>query len=163
MAVYLPLVAVLLLGGSAITVATSVLIALVAVVLVLFVALRYGGAISAWAAHESDEVVLLTTFGAVLLVAGLAQRLQVSSAIGAFLVGIALSGPIAEQSHRLLAPLRDLFAAAFFFFFGLEIDPASLPPQLPLAAGLGLIPRVTKVVRGFWAPGRIGADRPGRW
>src|SRR6202035_2692943 len=113
---------------SAITVATSVLIALVAVALVLFVALRYGGAISAWAAHESDEVVLLTTFGAVLLVAGLAQRLQVSSAVGAFLVGVALSGPLAKQTHRLLGPLRDLFAALFFLFFGLQIDPATLPP-----------------------------------
>ena len=65
-----------------------------------------------------------------LLVAGLAQRLQVSAAVGAFLVGIALSGPIVEQTHRLLSPLRDLFAATFFFFFGLEIDPACLPPSL---------------------------------
>jgi len=79
------------------------------------------------------------------------------AAIGAFLVGIALSGPIAEKSHRLLAPLRDLFAAAFFFFFGLEIDPASLPPQLPLAAGLALITGVTKLLTGYWAAGRIGA------
>ena len=53
------------------------------------------------------------------MVAGLAQRFQVSAAIGAFLVGIAVSEPIMEQSHRLFAPLRDLFAATFFFFFGL--------------------------------------------
>jgi CPA2 family monovalent cation:H+ antiporter-2 len=162
MAVYLPLVAVLLLGGSAITVATSVLIALVAVTLVLFVALRYGGAISAWAAHESDEVVLLTTFGAVLLVAGLAQRLQVSSAIGAFLVGVALSGPIAQQSHRLLAPLRDLFAATFFFFFGLEIDPATLPPVALPALALGVVTALTKALTGYWAARRAGIDRRGR-
>ena len=162
MAVYLPLVAVLLLGGSAITVATSVLIALVAVTLVLFVALRYGGAISAWAAHESDEVVLLTTFGAVLLVAGLAQRLQVSSAIGAFLVGVALSGPIAQQSHRLLAPLRDLFAATFFFFFGLEIDPATLPPVALPALALGVVTALTKALTGSWAARRAGIDRRGR-
>jgi len=76
---------------------------------------------------------LLTIFGAVLLVAGVAQHFQVSSAIGPFLVGIALSGPIAEQSHRLLGPLGDLFAATFFFFFGLEINPATLVPALPLA------------------------------
>jgi CPA2 family monovalent cation:H+ antiporter-2 len=162
MAVYLPLVAVLLLGGSAITVATSVLIALVAVALVLFVALRYGGAISAWAAHESDEVVLLTTFGTVLLVAGLAQRLQVSSAIGAFLVGVALSGPIAQQSHRLLAPLRDLFAATFFFFFGLEIDPSTLPSVALPALTLGVVTALTKALTGYWAARRAGVDRRGR-
>jgi CPA2 family monovalent cation:H+ antiporter-2 len=114
------------------------------------------------AAHQSDEIILLTIFGAVLLVAGLAQRFQVSSAIGAFLVGIAVSGPIAEQSHRLLAPLRDLFAATFFFFFGLQIDPSMLAPALPVAVGLGVITGATKVLTGYWAAGRIGVDRQGR-
>jgi CPA2 family monovalent cation:H+ antiporter-2 len=66
---------------------------------------------------QADEMVLLSTFGAVLLVAGLAQRLQISSAVGAFLVGVTLSGPIAHRSQRLLAPLRDLFAATFFLFW----------------------------------------------
>jgi len=76
-------------------------------------------------------------------------------------VGIALSGPIAEQSHRLLAPLRDLFAATFFFFFGLEINPATLPPALPLALALGLVTAFTKVLTGYWAAKRAGIDRRG--
>jgi K+:H+ antiporter subunit KhtU len=100
------------------------------------------------AAHQSDEIILLTTFGAVLLVGGVAQRLQVSAAIGAFLVGIALSGPLAHRSQQLLAPLRDLFAATFFFFFGLEIDPASLIPALPFAAVLAIVTAATKAVTG---------------
>jgi CPA2 family monovalent cation:H+ antiporter-2 len=112
--------------------------------------------------HESDEVILLTMFGAVLLVAGLAQQLQVSAAIGAFLVGIAMSGPIADQSHRLVAPLRDLFAATFFFFFGLEIDPKTLVPALPLAIALGVITAITKVLTGVWAARREGIDGAGR-
>jgi len=33
--------------------------------------------------HELDEILLLTTFGVVLLVGGLAHRLQVSATIGA--------------------------------------------------------------------------------
>src|SRR5882672_6657691 len=131
MAIYLPLVAVLLAGGSTARMALSVSLALATVLLVLTVAVRYGFALSRVVAHESDEIVLLTIFGAVLLVAGAAQRVQVSAAIGAFLVGIAVSGPMAEQTHRLLAPLRDLFAATFFFFFGLQIDPATLPSALP--------------------------------
>ena len=76
-------------------------------------------------------------------------------------MGIALSGPIAEQSHRLLAPLRDLFAATFFFFFGLEINPATLPPALPLALALGLVTAFTKVLTGYWAAKRAGIDRRG--
>jgi CPA2 family monovalent cation:H+ antiporter-2 len=120
--------------------------------------LRYGQQLSRIVAHQSDEIILLTIFGAVLLVAGVAQRFNVSAAIGAFLLGIAISGSVAEQSHRLLSPLRDLFAATFFLFFGLEIDPASLVPALPLAAGLGVITVLTKVLTGYWAARRAGMD-----
>src|SRR3984893_4251583 len=162
MAVYLPLMAVLLVGGGAQKVILSVFFAIATVVLILLVALRYGPQISKFFLHESDEIILLTTFGAVLLVGGLADRLQVSAAIGAFLVGIALSGPVAERSRRLVAPLRDLFAATFFFFFGLQIDPRTLPGVTPLAVGLGLVSGLTKVLTGYWAAGRAGVDRQGR-
>ena len=154
MAVYLPLVAVLLIGQSFTSALIAILIALVTVSTVLFIALRYGKKFSFFIAHQSDEVILLTTFGLVLLVAGLAQRLQVSAAIGAFLIGIALSEPIAERTHKLLVPSRDLFAAIFFLFFGLQIDPASLPPVLLLAVLLGLITALTKVLTGSWAARR---------
>jgi CPA2 family monovalent cation:H+ antiporter-2 len=162
MAVYLPLVAVLLAGGGPARMAMSVSLALAAVLLVLALAVRYGVPLSRVVAHQSDEIVLLTIFGAVLLVAGAAQRLQVSAAIGAFLVGIAVSGPMAERTHRLVAPLRDLFAATFFFFFGLQIDPATLPSALPSAVLLGVVTAVTKVLSGFWATRRTGVDRRGR-
>ena len=161
MAVYLPLCAVLLIGGGAARVAVSVSVATISATLILFVAVRYGRQISKFAAHESDEVILLTTFGSVLLVAGIAQRLQVSAAIGAFLAGIALSGPIAEQSRRVLAPLRDLFAAMFFFFFGLQIAPATLPRALPLAIVLAAVTAATKILTGYWASRRAGVDRRG--
>src|SRR6266853_673122 len=153
MAVYLPLMAVLLVGGSAQKVIFSVFIAIVTVVVILLVALRFGGQISQFFLHESDEIILLTTFGAVLLVGGLAHRLQVSAAIGAFLVGIALSGPIAEKSRRLIAPLRDLFAATFFFFFGLQIDPRTLPSVMLLAVALVVTSAFTKLATGYWAAG----------
>ena len=72
-----------------------------------------------------------------MLVAGIAQQLQVSAAVGAFLVGIALSGPLAHTARELLTPLRDLFAAVFFVFFGLQTDPADLPPVAGLAVAAG--------------------------
>ena len=162
MALYLPLVAVLLIGQNWLSGLISILIALVTVSLVLFVAIRYGENISRNISHESNEIILLTTFGMILLVAGLAQRLQVSAAIGAFLVGIALSGPIAERAHDLISPLRDLFAATFFFFFGLQIDPATLPPVILLAVALGLVTALTKILTGWWAARRAGIDRAGQ-
>lgn len=161
MAVYLPIVAVLLVGGEAGKVVLSVLIAVSAVFFVLFVAVRYGQRLSEFAAHESDEIILLTVLGSVLLVGGIAQRLQVSAAIGAFLVGIAVSGPIREQSHRLVAPLRDFFAAIFFFFFGLQINPASLVSVAGIAAALGLVTAITKIASGYWAARRTGNDKQG--
>lgn len=162
MAVYLPLVAVLLVGGGALKIAVSVSVAVVTVFLVLVIAIRFGNRLSIFFAHESDEVILLTAFGAVLLVAGISQRLQVSAAIGAFLVGIAVSDQMAKQSHRLLSPLRDLFAVAFFFFFGLEIDPSSLPPALVPAVILAIVTTLTKILSGYWAARRLGLDRQAR-
>ena len=154
MAVYLPVVSVLLAGGGGARIAVSVSIAVAVVLLVLLIALRYGAQLSRLASHESDEIVLLTTLGITLLVAGTAQRFQVSAAVAAFLVGIALSGPIAEQARRLVAPLRDLFAATFFFLFGLEVNPATLLPALPVALALGAATAATKVLSGV-----LGARR----
>lgn len=161
MAVFLPLCGVLLIGGSPAKMVVAVCLAAVTALLILFVAVRWGRQISRLASHESDEVILLTTFGSVLLVSGIAERMQVSASIGAFLTGIALSGPIAEQSRRVLAPLRDLFAATFFFFFGLQISPATLPPAMPLAILLGVVTAATKILTGYWASRRAGADRQG--
>lgn len=162
MAVYLPLVGVLLAGGGFATVALSVSIAILVIFIVLFVAVKYGKTLSHIAGHQSDEIILLTILGTILLVAGVAQRFQVSAAIAAFLVGIAVSGPLAEQSHRLFGPLRDLFAATFFFFFGLQIDPATLPQAIPVAVSLGLTTALTKILTGYQAARKTAEDRRGR-
>jgi len=161
MAVYLPLMAVLLAGGDTRRIVVSESAAVAAVFFVLFVAVRYGQKLSRFAAHESDEIILLSVLGTVLLVGGVAQQLQISAAIGAFLVGIAVSGPMREQSHRLMAPLRDFFAAIFFFFFGLQINPASLVSVLGMAIGLGILTAATKLAGGYWAARRLGVDGRG--
>jgi CPA2 family monovalent cation:H+ antiporter-2 len=84
MAVYLPLVAVLLIGQGFVSGSIAIIIALVTVGAVLFIALRYGRKLSNFISHQSDEAILFATLGLVLLIAGIAKRLQVSAAIGAF-------------------------------------------------------------------------------
>lgn len=163
MAVYLPLVAVLLAGSGLAAGLTSLAVAVAAVTVVLVGALRYGEPVSRVLHSRSDEALLLTTFGLVLLVAGLAQRLQVSSAIGAFLVGIALSGQVAERARDLLSPLRDLFAAVFFVFFGLQVDPGTIPGVAALALGLGVVTAATKIATGYWSARRAGISVRGRF
>ncbi|HZA81220.1 MAG TPA: cation:proton antiporter, partial [Actinomycetes bacterium] len=163
MAAYLPLVTGLLVGGGLLASVVPVGVALATVALVLVVAVRYGEALSRLVFTPNSEVLLLIILGVALVVAGLAQELQVSAAVGAFLVGIALSGEAAEAAHDLLAPLRDLFAAVFFVFFGLQTDPRSIPPVALAAVALALVTTVSKIATGWWAARRAGVGPRGRW
>ncbi|MEG9247528.1 cation:proton antiporter [Arthrobacter sp. Soc17.1.1.1] len=162
MAVYLPVLTAVLAGLSFAGGLGTVGISLLVVTLVLIVALRWGNVVSAIVDSSDREVFLLTLIGAALLVAGLASALQVSAAVGAFLLGIAISGATAENAARILEPLRDLFAAIFFVVFGLSTDPSSIPPVLGVALLLALATSVTKIATGWWAAGRQGIGRMGR-
>ncbi|NKI41653.1 cation:proton antiporter [Streptomyces physcomitrii] len=163
MAVYLPIITALLAGVSLAAGSLTLAIALGVAGAVLFVAIRYGRVISRFVSSDDPEKLLLVVLGLTLLVAGIAQKLQVSAAVGAFLVGIALSGEAAEGTHTLLSPLRDLFAAVFFVFFGLHTDPASIPPVLLPALVLALATAGTKIATGYWAAKRAGVGPRGRW
>ncbi|MEU5082498.1 MULTISPECIES: cation:proton antiporter [Streptomyces] len=163
MAVYLPVVTALLAGTGIAAGSVTLAIALGVASVVLLVAVRYGRHISRFVSTDDPEKLLLVVLGLTLVVAGVAQQLQVSAAVGAFLVGIALSGEVAEGAHNLLAPLRDLFAAVFFVFFGLHTDPASIPPVLLPALALAAVTTLTKIATGWWAARRAGISGRGRW
>ena len=163
MAVYLPIVTALLAGAGLAAGSVTLAVALSAAVLVLVLAVRYGRHISRFVSSDDPEKLLLVVLGLTLVIAGLAQQLQVSAAVGAFLVGIALSGEVAEGAHSLLSPLRDLFAAVFFVFFGLHTDPASIPPVLLPALVLAVVTAFTKIATGYWAAKRAGIAAKGRW
>jgi monovalent cation:H+ antiporter-2, CPA2 family len=163
MAVYLPILTAVLAGVSFLGGLTTVGVALAVVSLVLMVALRHGHRVSKAVHSENSEVFLLNVLGAALLVAGLASAMQVSAAVGAFMLGIAISGATAHNATRILEPLRDLFAAIFFVAFGLNTDPTSIPPVLGWALVLALVTAVTKMATGIWAAKRVGIARPGRY
>jgi CPA2 family monovalent cation:H+ antiporter-2 len=162
MAFYLPILTALAAGVGLLQGSIAELVAIVAIGAALLVALRFGSFINRLVFSTDDEVLLLRVFGLALLVAGIAERLQVSGAVGAFLIGIALSGKVAEGARSLLTPLRDLFAAVFFVFFGLNTDPALILPVLVPAAVLAVVTTVTKVGTGWWGARRAGIGRLGR-
>ncbi|WP_433204882.1 cation:proton antiporter [Dactylosporangium sp. CS-047395] len=162
MALYLPILTALLAGVGLLGGTAAIALAVAAISFVLLVALRFGGIVERFVASDSDEVLLLKVLGLTVLVAGAAELLQVSAAVGAFLVGIALSGPLAHTARQLLTPLRDLFAAVFFVFFGLQTDPRALPPVLGVAALLALAGIVTKLATGWYAARRAGVALTGR-
>jgi CPA2 family monovalent cation:H+ antiporter-2 len=162
MAVYLPVVGAVVAGSSAGDAVVTVAIALAAVAAILTVALTWGDRLSRLLAPASDEALLLAVFGLTLLVGGLAQEVQVSAAIGAFLVGLALSGSVQHRAAAVIGPLRDLFAATFFLFFSFAIDPGDLVGALVPAAILAVLGIGGKLVSGWVAARPLAPDAAGR-
>ena len=162
MALYLPAMAVLLIDGNTTTAVASLALALAVIAAVSYLAMTHGSTITRVIASDSDEPLLLAVLGLTLLVAGAAQRLQVSSAVGAFLVGIALSEPVSQRVTHLIRPIRDLFAATFFLLFGLQVDPGLLPAPALVATALGALTAGTKIAVGMAASRRAGVGTDGQ-
>ncbi|MBO0706843.1 MAG: cation:proton antiporter, partial [Candidatus Dormibacteraeota bacterium] len=162
MAFYLPILAAVVAGIGLVRGAEAEAIAIAAIAVVMVIALRFSNLINRLVFSEDNEVLLLRVFGLALIVAGVAGLLQVSEAVGAFLIGIALSGRVAEGARQVLEPLRDLFAAVFFVLFGLNTDATQIPPVLGVALLLGAITMLTKIATGWWAAWRGGIGPIGR-
>ncbi len=96
--------------------------------LVLFLIARYGARfVGRLLDVEDDELLTVLFVGLAVLVAGVAEDLGVSDAIGALMIGIIVAETaVAPRIEHLVLPLRDAFAAIFFFAFGLTIDPADI-------------------------------------
>ena len=99
-----------------------------------------------------DELLTVCFVGLAVLVAGVAEKLGVSDAIGAFMVGLILAETqVAERVERLVLPLRDSFAALFFFAFGLTIDPVDAARVAGPVAAAVVLSIVLNLVAGLLA------------
>lgn len=163
MAFYLPVLSALVIGAGLLAGATALVIAVAVALLILFLALKHGRIVSALFSPHHAESLVLGVLGLTMLVAGVAQQVNVSAAVGAFLVGIAISGQVASSAEAVLSPLRDLFAAVFFVFFGIATDPADIVPVLVPAIVLAVATMGTKVATGWLAAREAGIALPGRW
>lgn len=163
MTLYLPIASVLVSGTQMSQAITTCIVAICVVYLVLFLAAKRGEQFSKFVDRQSDDIVSLLIIGAILVVSGLAQYLQISAAVGAFIVGVAVSGPLVKRAEKLMSPLRDLFAAIFFLFFGLQTDPQILVPALGAAVMLAAVTILTKMMTGIYVAKRAGtSDRDAR-
>lgn len=109
------------------------------------------GAIARWGAGlvgrlvstHDEEIVVVVFTGLAIIVAGLAEAVGVSDAIGAFMVGLILGATAkAARLRTLTHPLRDAFGAIFFFHFGLTIDPLdvlAVLPEIAIAAAMTVV------------------------
>lgn len=162
MAAYLPLLAVLAAGGSWLRAFVGMSIAIAALAVAFTASYRWGHHVGRLVGHPDSEQLLLRILGLTLIVAALAEFVHASAAVGAFLVGLTLTGDTADRARKVLGPLRDLFAAIFFLAIGFTVDPRELIPMLPAALALAVVTAVTKVATGMYAARREGVARRGQ-
>jgi monovalent cation:H+ antiporter-2, CPA2 family len=162
MAAYLPLLAVLAAGDTWLHAVGGMGIAITALVVAFTVSYRWGHHVGRLIAHPDDEQLLLRILAMTLIVAALAEYIHVSAAVGAFLVGLTLTGQTARRARTVLTPLRDLFAAVFFLAIGLAAEPKQLIPMLPAALVLAAVTALTKIAAGMFAARVDGVGRQGQ-
>ena len=125
-------------------------------------------AASRWLADPIDrllaamprEFFLLFTFALLIGMSAISHELGLSEAIGALMAGVILSATSvrAEVEERFLG-FRDIFAALFFFVFGLSIDVEALRSLWWLIL-LAVILSVAGKLGGTYAAGRVGGFSP---
>jgi CPA2 family monovalent cation:H+ antiporter-2 len=150
LAPYLPLLSSLVLGLSAFAGLISVSIALIITGIILIISYRGTAQWSRILNPDVPSALLLTVFGSALLAAGVADLAGFSGAVAAFLVGLLLTGEVANTVRGRLGSLRDLFAAIFFLFFGLSTSFADLIEVFPAVVAFVILGVAGKFAVGWW-------------
>ena len=161
MAPYLPIVTAVAGAGSLLAGLTSVGIGLLVSSAVLLVGLRERHFLNKLFDANAPGALLLTATGVALAAGGFAARIGFSSAVAAFLVGLLVTGDVAHAVRHRLAPLRDVFSAVFFVFFGLQTDPRAIVPVLIPAIALMIITTASKIFTVRYAVVRAGIESDG--
>lgn len=162
LAPYLPLLTSVVVGVSALSGLITVGLALAITGFVILLSFKGTGKWLKVLDPNEPGGLLLTVFGAALLAAGLADLIGFSGVVAAFLIGLLLTGEVAETARVRLVPLRDLFAAIFFLFFGITTNPADIPAVLPLAILLSVLGIAGKYAVGWWVTRDMG-DKLSTW
>ena len=161
MAPYLPIVTALAGAGSLIAGLTGMGVGLLVSSVVLLIGLRERHILNRLFDANAPGALLLTAMGLALAAGGLASNFGFSSAVAAFLVGLLVTGDVAHAVRHRLAPLRDVFSAVFFVFFGLEANPREIAPVLVPAIVLALITTVSKIATVRFAVLRVNLENDG--
>ncbi|WP_096394023.1 cation:proton antiporter [Halorubrum trapanicum] len=152
-AVYLSVASALVLGGGDVAAAAVDVGIALGFIAGLFAVVRFGTPLfDRLVATDNREFVALRSVAAVVFVAGAALALGVSEAVAAFFVGMAFAPT--DRAHTIetiLEPVRDLFAAVFFFWIGLVTDPALFADVAAFVALAVVVTTPPKVVTGYLA------------
>ena len=106
------------------------------------------------------EFFLLAVFAFLTGMAALGAELGVSEAIGALMAGVVLSETsVREEIEERFFSFRDVFAALFFFTFGLTID-VSAVRSVGWIVALATVLTVAGKIAGGYASGIVGGLTP---
>jgi CPA2 family monovalent cation:H+ antiporter-2 len=121
-------------------------------------------AVSKWLSRPLDrlldwlprEFFLLAVFGFLVGMAAIAEELGLSAAIGALVAGVMLSETtVRGEIEERFFSFRDVFAALFFFVFGLSIDLAAVG-EVAWILILAVVATVLGKVGSVYLAGRAG-------
>jgi monovalent cation:H+ antiporter-2, CPA2 family len=102
------------------------------------------------------EFFLLVVFGFLVGSAALAEELGLSEAIGALMAGIVLSETsVRDQIEERFFSFRDIFAALFFFVFGLSIDLGAIG-DVGWIVALAVAATLLGKLGAGWVAGNVG-------
>lgn len=118
---------------------------------VSFAVARFGGRlIGRLIDLGDDELRVVIAVGLAVFIAGTAEELGVSEAIGGFVVGLVLGeSTVGGRLRQLVPSVRDVFAALFFFAFGLTIDPSDVAGVVGAVAAAVVVSLVLNLTAGF--------------
>lgn len=150
LAPYLPIITTLVSGIGLLRGMVAVATAFGVITIVLLIGLSSENRFAAVLNSPDPRALLLTVFGAALVAAGGAELFGFSGAVAAFLVGLLLTGEVANVVRARLSPLRDLTSSVFFLLFGLTTDPRDIPGVLGWALALALIGTAGKFAVAWW-------------
>jgi CPA2 family monovalent cation:H+ antiporter-2 len=160
-AVYLTIASALVLGGGDVGAAAGQIGIAIGVILALLALVTFGtGFFQRFLDADTNEFIVVRALGVTILVAGIALALGVSEAVAAFFVGMTFSSTDhVHDLERLLEPLRDAFAAIFFFWIGLVTDPGLFTLSiLGMIVAAVVVTTPTKLVSGFLGGRIYGLD-----
>jgi CPA2 family monovalent cation:H+ antiporter-2 len=153
-AVFLAVLSGVVLAEEATTFAigASVLKALAFCLVLILIARKFSAHVDRIIDIKSEELFLLFLFSLVIITSAIAGKIGISEAIGAFLIGLVFSETAqAKRIEEKIMPLRDLFTAMFFFFFGMMIDFRVFEDVLSLLAVAIPLSILGKMLSGFTA------------
>lgn len=159
LALFLSVMSGLLLGGatSVAGMVFSVAISIGYMLLFFIIARKGTRLLNKFLDINSNEIFIIVVFSMLFFIAGFSETLHVAEAIGALLLGLALSETEhSKRIEKLVIPFRDFFGAVFFFSFGLSIDPFTLADAFWLSLGAAILTIFGNVVSGMIAGRNAG-------